>query len=73
MYMEPITAVKTARKPRAAALKLTAGAVSLPFVAAAMVFYWALTALWLVAAGTASMTRGAYDCLIFIGGEFVGH
>jgi hypothetical protein len=60
MYMEPIVATKSvSRKPRAAALKLTAGAVSLPFIAAAMVFYWTLTALWLVVAGTASMTRGA--------------
>jgi hypothetical protein len=74
MYMQPITAAKqTRRKPRAAALKLTAGMVSLPFVAVALVSYWAVAALWIVIGGGAQLLRGSYDCLVFIGGELVGH
>ena len=74
MYMQPIVAAKQIkRKPRAAALKLTAGVVSLPFVAVALVSYWAVAALWIVIGGGAQLARGTYNCLLFIGGEFVGH
>lgn len=74
MYMQPIAAAKQIkRKPRAAALKLTAGVVSLPFVAVALVSYWAVAALWIVIGGGAQLARGTYNCLLFIGGEFVGH
>ena len=74
MYMQPITAAKTAkRKPQAAAVKLTAGVVSLPFIAVALVSYWAVAALWIVIGGGAQLARGSYNCLLFIGGEFVGH
>lgn len=73
MYMQPITAAKPAKKPPAAALKLTAGIISLPFLAAALAAYWAATALWLILAGAAQGTKSAYDCIMFIGGEFVGH
>lgn len=73
MYMQPITAATQARKPRAAALKLTAGVVSLPFVAVAMLAYWAVTAMWLIVAGAGQVARGSYDCLTFLGGELIGH
>jgi hypothetical protein len=73
MYMQPITAAKQAKKPRALALKVTAGAIALPFAIVVMVAYWAATALWLIAAGAVHSTKSAYDCLVFIGGEFVGH
>ena len=74
MYMQPITAAKPIqRKPRAAALKLAAGMVSLPFIAAVMGGYWAITALWLIAAGGAQLARGSYGSLIYLGGELIGH
>lgn len=74
MYMQPITAAKPSkRKPRAAAVKLTAGVVSLPFVAVALVAYWAVTAIWLIVAGAGQVARGSYDWLTFLGGELVGH
>lgn len=74
MYMQPIVAAKTSeRKPRAAVAKLTAGLVSLPFIAVALVSYWAVAALWMIIGGGAQLARGSYNCLLFIGGEFVGH
>jgi hypothetical protein len=74
MYMQPIVAAKQSkRKPRAAAVKLTAGVVSMPFIAVALVSYWAVAALWMVIGGGAQLVRGSYNCLVFMGGEFVGH
>jgi len=73
MYMQPITAAKQSRKPRATALKLTSGVIALPFAIAVMAAYWAATALWLIVAGAAQGTKSAYDCIVFIGGELVGH
>ena len=74
MFMQPIVVAKAGtRKPRAAALKVAAGAVSLPFMAVAIVAYWAVAALWLTAGCAAQLARGSYDCLLFMGGELIGH
>ena len=74
MFMQPIVVAKPrTREPRAAALKLAAGGVSLPFLAVAMVAYWAVAALWLTIGGAVQLARGSYDGLLFMGGELIGH